>query len=39
MIISNLHKDPTALDTVLHRDLRLNLGANAVDKLKASRRS
>ena len=35
MIISNLHKEPTALDTVLHRDLRLNLGASAVDKLKA----
>jgi len=35
MIISTLHKEPTALDTVLHRDLRLNLGANAVDKLKA----
>jgi hypothetical protein len=35
MIISNLHQDPTALDTVLHRDLRLNVGANALDKLKA----
>jgi hypothetical protein len=34
MIISNLHKEPTALDTVLHRDLRLNMGASAVDKLK-----
>jgi hypothetical protein len=34
MIISNLHKDPIALDTVLHRDLRLILGANAVDLLK-----
>jgi len=35
MIISNLHQEPTALDTVLHRDLRLNLNASAVDKLKA----
>jgi hypothetical protein len=35
MIISDLHKEPVALDTVLHRDLRLNLGTNAVDKLKA----
>jgi hypothetical protein len=24
MIVSNFHKEPTALDTVLHRDLRLN---------------
>ena len=23
MIVTNLHKEPVALDTVLHRDLRL----------------
>jgi len=34
MIIANLHKEPTALDTVLHRDLRLKTGLNAVHKLK-----
>jgi hypothetical protein len=34
MIISNLHQQPTALDTVLHRDLRLDLSRNAVHKLK-----
>ena len=34
MIISNLHNQPTALDTVLHRDLRLKTGLNAVHKLK-----
>ena len=33
MIISNLHKEPTALDTVLHRDLRLDTGKSAVPKL------
>ena len=34
MIISNLHNQPTALDTVLHRDLHLKTGLNAVHKLK-----
>jgi hypothetical protein len=29
VIISNLHKEPTALDTVLHRDLRLDNTHNA----------
>jgi len=30
MIISNLHKEPTALDTVVHRDLRLDTMPSAV---------
>jgi hypothetical protein len=34
MIITNLHNQPTALDTVLHRDLHLKTGLNAVHKLK-----
>jgi hypothetical protein len=34
MIISNLHNQPTALDTVLHKELRLKTGLNAVHKLK-----
>jgi hypothetical protein len=33
MIISNLHKEPTALDTVVHRDLRLDNTLNAVPLL------
>jgi len=33
MIITNLHKEPTALDTVVHRDLRLDTSHNAVELL------
>jgi hypothetical protein len=33
MIISNLHKEPTALDTVVHRDLRIDNTLNAVHLL------
>ncbi|HEX7640113.1 MAG TPA: SapC family protein [Burkholderiaceae bacterium] len=33
MIVTNLHKEPTALDTVLHRDLKLDTRANAIDLL------
>jgi hypothetical protein len=33
MIVTNLHKEPTALDTVLHRDLRLNTTHSAVHLL------
>jgi hypothetical protein len=33
MIISNLHKEPTALDTVVHRDLRVNNQLNAAPLL------
>lgn len=32
MINAELHKQPTALDTVLHRKLRLNSSASAVDR-------
>jgi hypothetical protein len=33
MIVTNLHKEPTALDTILHRDLRLNTQLSAVHLL------
>jgi len=33
MIVTNLHNEPTALDTVLHRDLRLKNDLNAISKL------
>jgi hypothetical protein len=33
MIVTNLHKEPIALDTVLHRDLRLKNELNAISKL------
>ena len=33
MIISNLHKEPTALDTVVHRNLRLDNTVNAISRL------
>ncbi|MET0382681.1 MAG: SapC family protein [Burkholderiaceae bacterium] len=33
MIITNFHAEPTALDTVLHRGLRLNTNLSAVHKL------
>ena len=33
MIVTNLHKEPIALDTVLHRDLRLKNDLNAIPKL------
>ena len=33
MILSTLHKEPTALDTVLHRDLRLDTTRNAAPLL------
>ena len=33
MIVTNLHKEPIALDTVLHRDLRLKNELNAIPKL------
>lgn len=33
MIVTNLHKEPIALDTVLHRDLRLKNDLNAVPLL------
>ena len=33
MIVNNLHKDPVALDTVLHRDLRLKTELSAIDRL------
>ncbi len=33
MIVTNLHKEPVALDTVLHRDLRLKNDLNAIPKL------
>jgi hypothetical protein len=33
MIVTNLHKEPVALDTVLHRDLRLKNELNAIPKL------
>jgi len=33
MIVTNLHKEPIALDTVLHRDLRLKNHMNAIPKL------
>ena len=33
MIVSNFHKEPIALDTVLHRDLRLQNQRNAIPKL------
>jgi hypothetical protein len=33
MIVTNLHKEPIALDTVLHRDLRLKNEMNAIPKL------
>ena len=33
MIVSNLHKEPVALDTVLHRDLRLKNELNAIPRL------
>ena len=33
MIVTNLHKEPIALDTVLHRDLRLQNQLNAIPKL------
>ena len=34
MIVPNLHKEPTALDTVLHRDLKLNTTLSAVHLLQ-----
>ena len=33
MIVTNLHKEPVALDTVLHRDMRLKNELNAIPKL------
>ena len=33
MIVTNLHKEPIALDTVLHRDLRLKNEMNAIPRL------
>ena len=33
MIVTNLHKEPIALDTILHRDLRLKNELNAIPKL------
>ena len=33
MIVTNLHNEPTALDTVLHRDLRLKNDLNAIPRL------
>ncbi|MBC7664371.1 MAG: SapC family protein [Caulobacter sp.] len=33
MIVTNLHKEPIALDTVLHRDLRLKSELNAIPRL------
>jgi hypothetical protein len=33
MIVTNLHTEPIALDTVLHRDLRLKNDLNAIPKL------
>ena len=33
MIVTNLHKEPVALDTILHRDLRLKNELNAIPKL------
>ena len=30
MIVTNLHKEPVALDTVLHRDLRLKNDLHAI---------
>ena len=33
MIVTNLHKEPIALDTVLHRDLRLKNDLNAIPRL------
>jgi hypothetical protein len=33
MIVTNLHKEPIALDTVLHRDLRLKNELNAIPRL------
>ena len=33
MIVTNLHKEPVALDTVLHRDLRLKNEMNAIPKI------
>jgi len=33
MIVSNLHKEPVALDTVLHRDMRLRNELNAIPRL------
>jgi hypothetical protein len=33
MIVTNLHKEPVALDTVLHRDLRLKTEQNAIPRL------
>ena len=33
MIVTNLHKEPLALDTVLHRDLRLKNELNAIPRL------
>ena len=33
MIVTNLHKEPIALDTVLHRDMRLKNDLNAIPRL------
>ena len=33
MIVTNLHKEPLALDTVLHRDMRLKNDLNAIPRL------
>jgi hypothetical protein len=33
MIVTNLHKEPIALDTVLHRDMRLKNELNAIPRL------
>ena len=33
MIVTNLHKEPVALDTVLHRDMRLKNELNAIPRL------
>jgi hypothetical protein len=33
MIVTNLHKEPVALDTVLHRDMRLRNELNAIPRL------
>ena len=33
MIVTNLHKEPVALDTVLHRDMRLKNDLNAIPRL------
>jgi hypothetical protein len=33
MIVTTLHKEPTGLDTVLHRDLRLKFGTSVVSRL------